>query len=219
MDRRPLVYQDNLTITASLTLSSGTYTIACGNILELDFHLKPWGFHGSMTFVVSAYPTADGLLSAFQAATPIPISLSVVTGNEGVNQSSCVPISISGIVSDREFVEIAGNQQASTTTVTQNPVLYRRYFVRFEDPAHFYWKQHYFQNLYANSTYQTILNAQKPTSVKLSMNWTLLTTSQIQIFVNSGANGMRRHLVHRPKRRATRMPSPRSRLITRPFSQ
>ncbi len=188
MDRRPVNYQDNLIITASLTLSSGSYSIACGNILNLEFHLKPWGFQGSMTFVVSAYPTTDSLLSSFQAATPIPITLSVVTGNEGSSQSSAEPISFSGIICEREFVEIAGNQQANTTTVDQNPVLYRKYFVRFEDCARFYWKQHYFQNLYANSTYQTVINAQTPSSLKLKMNWTLLTTSQIQIFVNSGAS-------------------------------
>ena len=107
MDRRPVNYQDNLIITASLTLSSGSYSIACGNILNLEFHLKPWGFQGSMTFVVSAYPTTDSLLSSFQAATPIPITLSVVTGNEGSSQSSAEPISFSGMICEREFVEIA----------------------------------------------------------------------------------------------------------------
>lgn len=188
MDRRYITYEDNLQVTASLTISSGSYSIACGDILQLSFHLKPWGFSGEMAFVVSAYPSSDNLLSSFQAAKPIPISLSVVAGNQGSSQSSSEPLSLNGMVSEREFVEIAGNQQANTTVVHQNPVLYRKYWVRFEDCAQFYWKQHYFQNLYSKTTYETIINAQKPSSVKLAMNWTFLTESQTQIFVNSGAS-------------------------------
>lgn len=190
MDRSPVIYEDTLLITATLTLSSGSYAIAGSNVLDLDVHLRPWGFDGSMTFLVMAYPSTDGLLTAFQASAPIPIALTVVTGNEGVDQSTCVPLSLKGMVSERRFIEIAGNQQASTI-VSSNPVFYRRYFVRFEDSAHFYWKQHYFQGLYANSTYQTIINAQKPSSVTLNINWTVLTTSQLQIFVNSGASASR----------------------------
>lgn len=192
MDRDALVYEDQLIITASLTLSSGSYSIPGANVLDLEVRLKPWGFEGSMAFLVMAYPSSDGLLSSFQTSTTLPITLSVQTGNEGTNQSSCQPLNLSGMVCERQFIEIAGNQQATHATVNENPVLYRRYFVRFVDNAAFYWSQHFVQALYANSTYQTVINAQKPSTVTITMNWTLLTTSQLQILVNTGASESRK---------------------------
>ena len=186
MDSGLGTYNDSLIITATLTLESGSFSVSSGSIIDLELNLNSWGFEGSIEFLVMAYPQKDGLLSAFEGTKPIPISVSVETNNMGTEQSSAVPLTISGVVSQREFVEVTGNQQA-TTLVKQNPVLYRRYRAGIMDPARYYWKMHFLQAIYSNSTYKTIISSQQVSAINLAMSWDFLTTKYTQVFINAGA--------------------------------
>lgn len=187
MDSRLAEYADNLIISATLTLESGSYSVSTGSILDFDLKLNSWGFEGWLTFLVIAYPQKDGLLSSFEAAKPIPITVSVETNYMGKEQSSAVPLTLSGVVSNRELIEVTGNQQAAML-VKQNPVLYRKYRVGIMDPAKYYWGMHYLQAVYSNTDYKTIISSQQVSTIALSMSWNFLTQKYSQIFVNSGAN-------------------------------
>ena len=186
-DSLKLDFSDNIQATLSLTLSSGAYSVPGGNITALSLDIQPWGFSGEITFVVMAYPQTDALYTPFQAAATIPLVLTVGPGNEGSQQSSVVPMTLNGSVVSRSFTEVMANLETGTS-VSSNPVLYRTYTIGFVDPLKHFWSQHFVQALYTNSTYQTVFSAQATSAFSLTYNWSLLTTSQNQIFVNTGIN-------------------------------
>ena len=186
-DSLKLDFSDNIQATLSLTLSSGAYSVPGGNITALSLDIQPWGFSGEITFVVMAYPQTDALYTPFQAAATIPLVLTVGPGNEGSQQSSVVPMTLNGSVVSRSFTEVMANLETGTS-VSSNPVLYRTYTIGFVDPLKHFWSQHFVQALYTNSTYQTVFSAQATSAFTLTYNWSLLTTSQNQIFVNTGIN-------------------------------
>jgi|GEM_PF-805959 len=186
-DSLKLDFSDNIQATLSLTLSSGAYSVPGGNITALSLDIQPWGFSGEITFVVMAYPQTDALYTPFQAATTIPLVLTVGPGNEGSQQSSVVPMTLKGSIVSKSFTEAMANLETGTS-VSSNPVLYRTYTIGFVDPLKHFWSQHYVQALYTNSTYQTVFSAQATSAFTLTYNWSLLTSSQNQIFVNTGIN-------------------------------
>ncbi|MFM8444398.1 MAG: hypothetical protein ACKN9W_13815 [Methylococcus sp.] len=179
-----MTFVDNLQITLKLLLKDSQYQVPGGNVFELGLDLKSWGFSGEAGFLVMAYPQNDELLTNFQQTAVIKISLSIVAGNEGSQQSETAPITVSGIVTTRSIEETSANQQA-TARVASNPVLYRRYFIRFVDPARFYWTQHYPQQLFTQTDYKTVFTQQQTSDLVVNYDWDILTQQQGQILINT----------------------------------
>jgi hypothetical protein len=180
-----LSFDDWIQSTLTFTLQSGTYSVPGANIKSLDLRLKYWGFSGDITFLVMCNQVADGLNSSFIGNTLIKVALSVQVANAGSMTQSLVPITLNGIVSCKEYTEYS-NISANTSG---NFIAYRLYSCTFVDPAYYYWSQHYLINLYVNGTFSSIINAQVNSDIKLSLNWSFLTTSQAQILVSAGVNG------------------------------
>lgn len=182
-------FQDNIQATLSLTVNGSAYSVPGGNITHLDLDIQPWGFEGTVSFLVVAYPQTDALYTPFQAASSIPIVLTIQPGNMS-QQSSVVPMTLNGTVVSRAFEEVMSNLD-SGSIVQSNPVLYRFYTVRFQDPIQFFWSQHYPQILYTNTTYQAVISAQATSAFTLSYNWAFLTATQDQVLVNTGINSVK----------------------------
>ena len=181
-------FLDNIQATLTLTVNGSAYSVPGGNISHLDLDIQPWGFEGTVEFLVVAYPQSDTLYTPFQAATPIPIVLTIEPGNEGSQQSSVVPMTLNGTVTRRSFKEVMTNLDSGGANVQSNPVLYRIYSVSFQDPLKFFWSQHFPQLLYTNTTYQAVISAQVTSAFTVTYNWSVLTASQAQICVNTGIN-------------------------------
>ena len=179
-----LTFVDNLQITLKLLLKDSQYQVPGGNIVALDVDLNSWGFSGDLVFIVMAYPQNDDLLTNFQQSSVLKINLSIVTGNAGSQQAQTTPITLSGVVTARSIEETAGNQHA-VARVASNPVLYRRYYISFVDPAFFYWGQHYPQQLFTQTDYKTVLSQQQPSDLDVSYDWDILDQQQGQILVNT----------------------------------
>ena len=179
-------FQDNIQATLTLTVNGSAYSVPGGNITALDLDIEPWGFEGTVTFFVPAYPQTDALYTPFQAATAIPIVLTLGPGNMS-QQSSVVPMTLNGTVYSRSFEEMMSNVD-SGALVQSNPVLYRFYTIKFQDPLKFFWSQHYPQILYTNTTYQSVISAQATSAFTLTYNWSFLTSTQAQVLVNTGIN-------------------------------
>jgi hypothetical protein len=180
-----LSFEDWIQSTLTFTLQSGTYSVPGANIKSMDLRLKYWGFAGDITFLVMCDQVADGLNSTFIGNTLIKLALSVQVANAGSMTQSLVPITLNGIVTRKEYTEHS-NIAANTSG---NFIVYRLYTCSFVDPAYYYWSQHYIVNLYINATFSSIINAQVNSDIKLSLNWSFLTTSQAQILVSTGING------------------------------
>ena len=179
-------FVDNIQATLTLTVNGSAYDVPGGNITYLDLDVQPWGFEGTVSFLVPAYPQTDALYTPFQAASSIPIVLTVGPGNMS-QESSVVPMTLNGTVCSRSFEEVMSNLD-SGSIVQSNPVLYRLYTVKFQDPLKFFWSQHYPQILYTNTTYQTVISAQATSAFTVTYNWTFLTSTQAQVLVNTGIN-------------------------------
>ena len=179
-------FQDNIQATLTLTVNGSAYSVPGGNITHLDLDIQPWGFEGTVSFLVVAYPQTDALYTPFQAATAIPISMTVGPGNMS-QQSNVVPMTLNGTVVTRSFEEVMSNLD-NGTVVQSNPVLYRIYTISFQDPLRFFWSPHSPHPLYTNTTYQSVISAQVTSAFTLTYNWSFLTATQAQVLVNTGIN-------------------------------
>ena len=177
-------FTGDLTITLALKIAGQTYNIPAGNVKNLELSLYPYGYTGSVSFVVSTENSTDKLLSPMTQNNLIEVSLQVEThfNNTGANSN---PLILSGLVTTRGFSE----QTLSNVLKTQDYMIYRHYQLTFADSAQVLWKQHYPCDLLTNSTLQALITAHTPAQIDLQYNWDVLQVQYPVLALSLGAPG------------------------------
>ena len=175
-------FTEDLAVTLSLTINNTAYSVPAGNIKSLDLNIMPYGFDGELSLVMPVENTTDTLFTPLTGNTLIEVSLQAsvyINNTEGTTNF----VSLTGYVSTWGFSE----QTLTNVLSTQELMLYRVYHLTFADPAQIFWKQHYPTYLLTNSTLQTLITAQTPTQIKMTYNWSVLTTQYPVLSLSLGA--------------------------------
>lgn len=176
---------DDLEGTVSLTVDGEVFKIPLGNINLLEFFLRPWGFEGKLGWVVTCDSQPDKFNAPFQKNKPIKAEFDLMVGLAGSDSSDRVPLKLDAWITGRHFKE----QLAENIRLKSNKELLRYYHVNFIDPARLFWKQHFPQKLYANTTYKAIFTEQSPTEISLKMDWDVLEKQKQQIMITAIPEG------------------------------
>lgn len=178
------VFQDRLTLSLTLTISGTAHTIPGGNIKGFELDLTSWGFSGSASFDVANDAShgggqTDALLAAFLKQDLVEVTLSVgALWGWPETSTSIQPVSVTGLVTRKSLSEV------TTTSLSEDPVLVRRYQVEFADPAAVLWKQHFPCVLYTQKSVQDVVDAQKGSAIAVTYSSTTLGTALPLFFLN-----------------------------------
>jgi len=178
-------FTGDLSITLSLNIGGQTYDIPAGNIKYLELKLYPYGFNGTVSFVVSSEGVTDTLFTPITTQSElIEVSLQAAVFITPSDATSS-PLKLSGLVSTRRFTE----QTLTNVLPTQPLMLYRHYHLAFADPAQVLWKQHYPCDLFTDSSLQTLIAAQANEKINLKYDWDVLQTQYPVLTLPLGAPG------------------------------
>lgn len=162
------------------------YKVHGGDIKHIDITLYPWGLEGSLSFLVMCNQEPDGLLESFTADDPFSINLQLDTELPAPGVSKTAPWKLKAMVASRTYSEET-NVIASSLA---NPIYMRRYTLTFVDAAKFYWSQHYPLELFADSDLKTIIEAQIPEGLNISLDWDEVLGKKFpQILISTGFQG------------------------------
>ncbi|MEY2699886.1 MAG: hypothetical protein RIQ52_641 [Pseudomonadota bacterium] len=176
---------DDLEGSASLTLDGQVFKVSAGNFNLLELTLKPWGYEGRLGWIVLCEPVQDKINKPFQSNKPIKLELDLMVGVAGSDSKQRVPLKLEAWVNARSFRE----QLSTNIRLAGNKVLSRCYQVSFIDPARLFWKQHFLQKLYGDTTYKAIITEQLVTEIKVRMDWDVLDKQKKQIMVMARPEG------------------------------
>jgi hypothetical protein len=179
-------FEDDLSISLTLTISGQAHTIPGGNVKSLELSVHSYGYEAAVSFVVSAEQSSDALLSPFTQQDLIEVALEVgvyIKPEDAETQT----LKLTGLATDKGFSE----HVLANVEVKQNPVLYRHYHLAFADPAQVLWKQHYPCDLLTDSTLKTLIGNHAGEKISLQYNWDALETQYSIIALSLGAEGNR----------------------------
>jgi hypothetical protein len=177
------MFSDRLRVTVKLTLAGTAHTIPAGNVRRLELELASYGFSGRIEFWLAADKAYGGgyedeLKAAFIKPDLIQVDLAVEAAHaEPETAASIQPIAVSGLVTSKALTE------SQLRTERDEPIVGRRYEVRFADPARVLWGQHYPCELYTEKSMQDVLDAHKGERITLAYDWTALGASQPLLFL------------------------------------
>jgi hypothetical protein len=168
-------FTEDLAITLSLTIDGKTYTINAGNVKSLKLDLYSYGYQGEVSFVVDCEKATDTILTPITSNDLIEVSLKVTTYVNN-SQSTLIPLSLKGLVTNRYFTEQLLNLPAD-----KEVMLLRHYHLVFADPAQVLWKQHYPCDLLVDSTLKALITAHTPTQITMVYNWDAVLAVQYPV--------------------------------------
>jgi hypothetical protein len=176
-DRRFDVFLD---CVLKLTIDGTATTIPKGQIEEMDVKLHPWGFDAEVAFWISSERAKDTLFASFVKKKLITVHLTV---SPSLKDSKGDKIALQGLVTEKSLRE-------ETVTAAQGfPVKYRRYVIRFSDPARVLWRQHRPNDLFVDSTFQAVVDAHKGDKITIATSEWDVATKQFPVhFVGLGAD-------------------------------
>jgi hypothetical protein len=178
-------FTDDLAITLSLTIEGQSYDIPATDVRSLELSLHPYGFNGSISFLVTVEGTTDKLFTPITTKKDlIELSLQVVSYVKH-STSTSIPLKLSGLVTTRSFTE----QTLSNVMSSQALMVNRHYHLVFADPAQVLWKQHYPCDLLVNSSLKTLITAHTSAKISLSYDWSILETVYPVLSLSLGASG------------------------------
>ncbi len=163
----PATFVDRLGASVTLTLGPGkTFVVPAGNLKRFRLELEPWGFAASLEWwVVSKLSQSeDTLFDDFVKRDLLPIELQLDRTFDAVGETAA-PLLVKGLVTSRAVSE------RSFADVDGEPVLQRQYRVTAEDRGGALWKQHFPVALHADDTLKTLLQANLPEGVRLTIDW------------------------------------------------
>jgi hypothetical protein len=177
-------FLDRLSCALALTVSGATYNVVAGNVERLEATLAPWGFEASVTFLVVCViaSSEDTLFAPFTALDQATAALTVVATYDEEGGADLTPITLTGLVTDKEVSEVTAEEIASA------PVLVRRYRVRFADRARVLWSQHFPTRLYVDSTLAALFSDNLPDGVTLSHGWSASSASHPVLSLGLGVD-------------------------------
>lgn len=173
---------DVLKCTLTLTIDGTDYGVPGGQIKSLAISALGHGFSAGVEFVIADNSDlegdyADPLYDAFLGEALIAITLAVEAPLVDEEPTSdATPLELSGLVTERSVAEYA-------ITRTEGAQQYRRYAVRFTDPAQLVWRQHFPCALYTEATWQDVLDEHCGELIEMANDWSVLTEEQPQVFL------------------------------------
>ncbi|MGK3992796.1 hypothetical protein [Sorangium sp. So ce1024] len=178
------MFIDRLTATLTLTIGGQAFSIPAGDIKRLELDLAPHGFSGSAEFwfVAVAAESEDELFAKFVARDAIEISLTVARTFDQVEEDAS-PMTLKGLVIEKSVVERA------FPDVAGQPVLQRRYGVRFADRGCALWRQHHPTALYVDSSIEELVAANTPAGVTVECPWSAAATKHPVLSLGLGVDG------------------------------
>jgi len=178
-------FTEDLTVTLVVTIAGQAHTIPAGNVKSLELKLTPYGFNGKVSFVVYSEKSTDALFTPLSTQNDlIEVALTVKTYTTDTS-TVITPLSLSGLVTTRGFVE----QTLSNILKTQTLMLHRHYQLEFADSAQVLWTQHYPCDLLTDTTLKALITAHNSEKIELSYDWTVLDTTHPVLSLSLGAPG------------------------------
>lgn len=170
-------FVDRLRASLTVTIGQTDHEIPGGALERVELDASMHGFRGCIEFVLLDDKSAGGgftdpLAASFVGQELGKVALELAALWDAPEASSSPdPISVSGLVSERWVEELL------LRSSTDMPILARRYHLRFVDPAALLWTQHFPSRLYTNATLESAIKQQLGDQIKLSVDWSLLTTT------------------------------------------
>ncbi|MCP4582201.1 MAG: hypothetical protein GY839_11350 [candidate division Zixibacteria bacterium] len=175
-------FTESLELALELTIDDDSFTIPGGNVKSLKLNLHNYGFDGDLVFWETSDQHEDKLISAFAANDLIDVTLSV-KGVHNLPSSPPDPLTIKAIVTAKQVHE------EYVPDVKQHPVMYRKYTIKFEDPAHVLWKQHFPTDLFITACMKDVIEAQVVEGIELTFDWPTLDETKPMICLGLGGPG------------------------------
>ena len=178
-----MAFINRLTVTLTLQIGQKRQSIAAGNIKRFRLDLHPWGFEAECVFwiVSQAKESEDTLYAPFISSDRIDATLKVDRTFDTVGESA-EPIVVVGIVEARELVERAFSELAG------EPVLHRRYTIKFRDPAAVLWSRHQPTTLLADATHASLIAQETPPGLKVDCDWKASKTKHPVLALGLGSD-------------------------------
>ncbi len=158
---------DRLSTALTLTVDGTSHGLVATQIEAVALDLHAWGFEADVTFVVESEGSGtddDPLFSDFQKPALMTAALTLERSFDEVDEES-IPLTATGVVLARSL------EETTSEGVAEDPILLRRYHVRFVDRAQALWGQHRPVDLRVNTTYQALIDAHKPDGLTLTHSW------------------------------------------------
>jgi hypothetical protein len=167
VDGQSLTFLSAIQGQLEIKFKDSSYEVPAGNFKDISITLKPWGFEGSVVFLVMSDQQEDKLLKPFSSEDSISIALTLETAFPSTQGKESKPLKLVGMVSHRSYQE----QTEMLASDGGNPVVLRYYSLSFQDPAAACWRQHYPLKLYTESDLKTALQEHTTTDIALKMDW------------------------------------------------
>lgn len=180
------MFFDRLQATVTLTLGQSTATITAGNLKRFELVLSPWGFTGLAEWWIICVSSAseDTLFQSFTGDAPASVKLSLARAFSEITrqqEQQATALLLSGLVVERRVLE------RSFEAIEGQPVLHRRYTIRFADRGAALWSQHRPSVLYVGKTLQQLIDANLPEGVTVEHSWAASSTTYPVLALGLGA--------------------------------
>ncbi|HVY60734.1 MAG TPA: hypothetical protein VHF22_03735, partial [Planctomycetota bacterium] len=172
-------FVEQLSIELTLTIDGTATTVHGGLVSELSIEHTTWGFSGELAFMISCETAADALVASFTGDKLIEVELKFATRYQPETDAP-EPAHLKGIVLERSLTEAVAPQMEG------RPILKRRYWIRFADPAAALWTRHFPSELFNDSTFKAILDAYKGAKITIASDWDKVTASHKWLFLGLG---------------------------------
>jgi len=164
------MFFDRLEATLELTIAGSATKIAAGNLKKFELELTPWGYSGSAEWWITCVASAseDKLFAKFVEKDIISVKLSLTRAFTEIGESveeKPTALVLKGLVVEKRVFERA------FPGVEGNPILHRRYTIRFGDRGAVLWAQHRPSALYVDKTLKDLIEANKPEGVNIDHAW------------------------------------------------
>lgn len=177
-----MMLTDELQFTLTLSCGGKSFVIKGGAIKAVDLTLESYGFRGEVAFVLSDDKSYQGgfedtLITEFLKPDLIKVSMDVAWRQVGKDATPAEPLTLAGLVCERRVTEGIYRHTKDL------PILERRYWFRFADPAAVLWTQHFPTQLYTETTVKAILTEHAGAEITLTCEWNALDTTKPLFFL------------------------------------
>ncbi|MFC1706083.1 hypothetical protein ACFL59_04565 [Planctomycetota bacterium] len=175
------MFTEGLKIGLALTVDGTAYKIRGGQVKNLSIDLHVFGYEADLDFWVSCDDRTDVLYEFFTTPSLIQVGLTLASADEP-EEDAPDALTLTGFVTGKRLFE-------ETYEKVGSKVLYRRYWLRFADPAQVFWHQHFPCELYTDSNMKAVFEAQKGEKISITYDMPALETNHPVIFLGLGTPG------------------------------
>ncbi len=174
------MFNDRLEATLTLVVGKTTLAIPAGAIEAISLQARTWGFSAEVTFWVSAEGVTDEVFGPLGSTEIVQARLALANGRFVLAGETPTVATFLGFVTDRSFSETVARD------ITGEPIIERRYTVRFSDAAQVFWREHRPLALYASQSYKEAIEANGVQGVTLTFEWPRLEEAQDIVCIGLG---------------------------------